>query len=192
MFKNIVWRSQIRSVFASRPFRSSIINFKPISLYTHRIRNFSTIDSSGENVDTPPVDPLLLELSSLKLENIKLQGDIKDLKDKILRVYADEENVRRIAKKDVENAKSYANSKFAKSMLDVADNLERALQNTNTELANQGENPAVKNLLTGLEMTYAELEKVFKANGVLKVALKYIITVLIIILVWCYWRDFQS
>lgn len=55
----------------------------------------------------------------------KLQAEIKDLKNQVLRSYAEEENVRRIAKRDVENAKAYANTSFAKSMLDVADNLER-------------------------------------------------------------------
>ncbi len=56
-----------------------------------------------------------------------LQKEIKDLKEQVLRSYAEEENVRRIARRDVENAKAYANTSFAKSMLEVADDLERAL-----------------------------------------------------------------
>lgn len=45
----------------------------------------------------------------------------------MLRSYAEEENVRRIARRDVENAKTYANASFAKAMLEIADDLERAL-----------------------------------------------------------------
>jgi molecular chaperone GrpE len=56
-----------------------------------------------------------------------LQKEVKELKDQVLRSYAEEENVRRIARRDVDNAKSYANTSFAKAMLDVADDLERAL-----------------------------------------------------------------
>jgi molecular chaperone GrpE (heat shock protein) len=35
------------------------------------------------------------------------------MKDKVIRSYAEEENVRRIARNDVEKAKQYANTKFA-------------------------------------------------------------------------------
>ena len=57
----------------------------------------------------------------------KLEKEVKDLKDQVLRSLAEEDNVRRIAKKDVENARLYGVTSFAKSMLDVADNFERAL-----------------------------------------------------------------
>ena len=57
----------------------------------------------------------------------KLEKEVKELKDQVLRSLAEEDNVRRIAKKDVENARLYGVTSFAKSMLDVADNFERAL-----------------------------------------------------------------
>lgn len=62
-----------------------------------------------------------------------LQKEVKDLKEQVLRSYAEEENVRRIARRDVENAKTYANTNFAKSMLEVADDLERALSIATTD-----------------------------------------------------------
>ena len=55
------------------------------------------------------------------------------MKEQVLRSYAEEENVRRIARRDVENAKTYANTSFAKSMLEVADDLERALAIVSSE-----------------------------------------------------------
>ena len=89
------------------------------------------------------------------------------MKNKVLRAYADEENVRRIAKRDVENARVYANTKFAKSLLDVADNLERALQAASAE--KQGENKPFDMLVEGVTMTHNQLKKVFESHGVVKV-----------------------
>ena len=56
-----------------------------------------------------------------------LEKEVKEMKDAVLRSMAEEENVRRIAKKDVENANAYAITKFAKALLDVSDNFERAI-----------------------------------------------------------------
>lgn len=89
------------------------------------------------------------------------------MREKVLRAYADEENVRRIAKRDVENARVYANTKFAKSLLDVADNLERALSAANSEVGN--EKKALQVLVEGVDMTNVQLKKVFESHGVVKV-----------------------
>jgi len=97
----------------------------------------------------------------------KLQKEVKDLKDQVLRCYAEEENVRRIAKRDVESAKSYANTSFAKSMLDVADNLERALQAVPVERRNS-DDIVLKSLVEGIQMTEKNLQKTFTKFGVYK------------------------
>ena len=66
--------------------------------------------------------------ASPELEKIsQLEKEVKDLKDRVVRSLAEEENVRRIAKRDVDNARAYAVTGFAKSLLDVADDFERAL-----------------------------------------------------------------
>lgn len=106
---------------------------------------------------------------------IKLQKEIKDLKDQIVRSYAEEENVRRIAKKDVESARQYANQSFAKAMLEVSDNLERALSTIPTQVkedlkSGKGELPTAlaKELVVGIEMTEKGLQKTFGSFGVVK------------------------
>lgn len=53
----------------------------------------------------------------------ELEKELGDLKDRSLRALADAENARTIAKRDVDNAKVFAITKFAKSLLDTADNL---------------------------------------------------------------------
>jgi len=98
----------------------------------------------------------------------KLQKEVKDLKDTVLRAYADEENTRRIAKRDVANATAFANEKFAKALLDVADNLERALSALPAEKKASIEDPTFKTLVEGIEMTEKQMQKVFQQFSVVK------------------------
>ncbi|CAM9201944.1 unnamed protein product, partial [Ectocarpus fasciculatus] len=101
----------------------------------------------------------------LRQQNKTLQDEVKTLKDKLLRSYAEEENVRRIAQRDVAAAKEYANTKFAKSLLDVADNLERAIDVIDHEQRAEAD-PQFLNLLQGVEMTQKGLVKVFESHGI--------------------------
>lgn len=98
----------------------------------------------------------------------KLQKEVKELKDAVLRAYADEENTRRIAKRDVANATAFANEKFAKALLDVADNLERALSAIPADKRTSIEDPAFKTLVEGIEMTEKQMQKVFQQFHVIK------------------------
>lgn len=74
------------------------------------------------------------------------QQEIADLKDQMLRVQAEMQNVRRRAEADVEKAHKFGVEKFANEMLGVADNLDRAL-------AAAGDDEATKSLREGVEMT---------------------------------------
>eukprot|EP00339_Tiarina_fusa_P019688 CAMPEP_0117014760 /NCGR_PEP_ID=MMETSP0472-20121206/11914_1 /TAXON_ID=693140 ORGANISM="Tiarina fusus, Strain LIS" /NCGR_SAMPLE_ID=MMETSP0472 /ASSEMBLY_ACC=CAM_ASM_000603 /LENGTH=185 /DNA_ID=CAMNT_0004718399 /DNA_START=130 /DNA_END=684 /DNA_ORIENTATION=+ len=64
----------------------------------------------------------------LQAQISKLQGEVKTFKDQLLRSLAEQENTRQIAKRDVSAAKNYAIKSFAKSLLEVSDNLHRALE----------------------------------------------------------------
>lgn len=55
------------------------------------------------------------------------QAELAEMKDKLLRTHAEMENVRKRSQREVEDARKYAIEKFATSLLDVVDNLERAL-----------------------------------------------------------------
>lgn len=81
-------------------------------------------------------------------------AEIASLKEKLLRAMADTENMRRRAEKEKEDAHNYAVTKFARDVLSVADNMRRALDSVPEEAR---ENEAVKNILTGVEMTESEL-----------------------------------
>lgn len=98
----------------------------------------------------------------------QLETEIKDLKNQLLRSLADQENTRNIAKRDVNNAKDFAISSFAKSLLDVSDNFQRALDSVPQEDLKSGEHPTLQSLYQGIELTNNELHKSFEKNGLVQ------------------------
>jgi molecular chaperone GrpE len=104
-----------------------------------------------------------------KIRIAHLEAQIKDLKDALLRSLAEQENIRRIAARDVANAKSYAISSFARSLLDTSDNLTRALLAVPIELrADRADHPVLANLYEGISMTEDNLNKAFNKFGLVK------------------------
>jgi molecular chaperone GrpE len=91
------------------------------------------------------------------------QAEITSLNDKILRLAAEMENVRRRLEKEKQDASVFAVSGFARDMLSVADNLRRALQVV-PEAARA--DAALNNVITGVEMTERELTQVFGRFGI--------------------------
>ena len=55
------------------------------------------------------------------------RDEIADLKDKLLRTHAEMENLRRRTQREVEDARKFGVEKLATALLEVVDNLERAL-----------------------------------------------------------------
>jgi len=99
----------------------------------------------------------------------KLEAQLKEMKDQLLRSLAEQENIRRIAKRDVENARNFAVSSFAKSLLDTSDNLSRAMDAVPEELRKDTENhPVLATLYEGIQMTDDGLSKAFSKNGLKK------------------------
>ena len=94
-------------------------------------------------------------IESLRLENAHL-------KDEYLRALAESENTKKRCAQEIDKNNKYAISSFAKNLLTVADNLHRAIEAAaqNTE--------SCKDLLKGVEMTEAELMKVFNKHGITK------------------------
>lgn len=137
-------------------------------------RYFSSTEKPVESkVEAPEkeAEPVIEDpLEALKHQNSTLKDEVRTLKDKLLRSYAEEENVRRIAQRDVSAAKDYANTKFAKSLLEVADNLERAVDAIDQEQRANAD-PHFMNLLQGVEMTQKGLQKVFESHGIIRVSL---------------------
>ncbi len=86
-------------------------------------------------------------------------------KDRALRAAAEADNVRRRTETQMNDARAFAIQRFAKDLLGVADNLERALQAA-PKNADAGE----AGLVTGLELTQKSLLQAFETNGLKRVA----------------------
>lgn len=71
--------------------------------------------------------PATAETEGLEQRLEAAQAEIEALKDKLLRAHAEMDNVRKRAQREVEQASRFAIERFAAALLDVVDNLERAL-----------------------------------------------------------------
>lgn len=101
----------------------------------------------------------------------ELEGELDEAKNGRLRALADAETTRRIAQKDVEMAKNFSIQKFAKQLLDVSDNLQRALdhvpeEHVEPEDAEPGPARSLGLLRDGVMATRSELHRVFKGQGI--------------------------
>lgn len=95
----------------------------------------------------------------------KLTAESTDLKDRLLRTLAEMENLRRRTEREVADARTYGASNFARDVLAVADNIQRALDSFGPELR-VGADDSVKALVDGIELTERELLKALEKNGV--------------------------
>ncbi len=100
-------------------------------------------------------------------EDEEAEGGDAALKEQLLRALADAENARRRAKKDVEDARNYAISRFAQDLLGVADNLSRALENIPADKRESDD--AVKAIAEGIEMTAREFETALGRHGITRI-----------------------
>ena len=108
--------------------------------------------------DDNPHAAELAVLDALRAENA-------DLKDRVLRAMADAENTRRIAAREKQDASQYAVTKFARDVLAVADNFERALASLSPE-ALADVDPKVKSVIEGIEATERQLLQTLERHGV--------------------------
>ena len=118
-------------------------------------------DDGGEDEDAADV--------ALDDALASLRGDLENAKQEVLYARAETQNVRRRMEKDVQDARNYAATGFARDILSVADNLGRALDAIPAE---QREDEKLKGFIAGIEATQRELEKVFNQNGITRIAAK--------------------
>jgi len=146
-----------------RPVVANKLNKYAFSSKPEEVPPQSETAAATEESTTPPdaeQDP-----EPLSREEV-LEAQIKDLKDQLLRGLAEQENTRRIAKRDVESARNFAVSSFAKSLLDTSDNLSRALESIPSEKLDSV--PELKTLFEGIQMTDTNLTKAFEKHGLSK------------------------
>jgi len=120
-------------------------------------------EAAGEEVT-------LSETEQLEERIKELESEAEKKHDQLLRVMADAENIKRRASIDVANSKKFAIEKFAKSLLDVADNLQRAADSVPEELRAAEDQQALRSLFDGVVMTDAVLQKTFSEHGLMQMS----------------------
>ena len=96
-----------------------------------------------------------------------LREQLEGAKQDILYAKAETQNVRRRLEKDIVDTRTYAATGFARDILSVSDNLTRALSAIPQELR---EDEKMKNLVAGLDATGREIDKIFAAHGITRIA----------------------
>ena len=104
-----------------------------------------------------PVEALIAERDSLK--------------DQLLRALADVENMRRRTEREMETARKYGHTGFARDLVGAIDNLARAV-----EASPKGEEvpgaEAVDGLVTGIEMSWQEIQATMERHGIRRISPK--------------------
>ena len=113
------------------------------------------VDAQPQAMDIPEFADDSVDFQTARIA--ELEGQLKDLQ---LRTQAEVQNIQRRSERDVTAAHKFALEKFAGSLLDVADNLERALQ------ATPSEEPALKALHEGVTLTHKLFVDTMKRFGV--------------------------
>jgi len=121
--------------------------------------------AENASVAPPAQDPAVQPAPPDPLEEARREAG--EFKDKLLRTLAEMENLRKRTEREVADARLYGNASFARDVLAVADNMQRALDTMGPELR-ENSDAKVKSLIEGVELTERELLKVLERHGVKK------------------------
>jgi len=96
----------------------------------------------------------------------QLEAELAETKDRLLRALAETENVRRRIERERADASKYGAGTLAKDLLNVADNLRRALDSAPPE---QVDDERMRKLIEGVGATERELLAAFERNGIRRI-----------------------
>ena len=115
----------------------------------------SAVPANNEDAGLDPVEALIAERDSLK--------------DQLLRALADVENMRRRTEREMETARKYGHTGFARDLVGAIDNLARAI-----EAAPKADKPptadALDGLITGIEMSWTEIQATMERHGIRRIS----------------------
>ena len=97
---------------------------------------------------------------------VELERELADARQQTLYAQAETQNVRRRLEQEKVSATAYAATGFARDMLSIKDNLDRALAAVPAELR---DDERLKGLVTGIEATGRELDSVFARHGISRI-----------------------
>jgi molecular chaperone GrpE len=136
---------------------------EPVELTpAEQARNVDADSDSGEAARGPKSE------AGGEAETAPAEAEIAALNDRLLRLAAELENTRRRTEREKSDARRFAIADFARDLIGVVDNFERALAAAGVTGADipEGRSEAFKNLVSGIQMTEKELLTVLERHGV--------------------------
>ena len=123
-----------------------------------------TNDTKNNQTDKNNIDQPEKE-NAEKAKELSLDEKIKELEEKIVRLYAEMENQRRRYDKEKDEAFEYGGFSFAKEALNLLDNLERSKESLNNDETIKDQD-ILKKVISHLDIIYKDMLSIFKKNNI--------------------------
>ena len=123
------------------------------------------LEESEENLNKEDLSNDSEEITDNEIKEISLDDKIKELEEKIVRVYAEMENQRRRYDKEKDEAFEYGGFSLAKEALNLLDNLERAKHSLSNDESIEDKN-ILKKVVSHLDIIYKDMLTIFKKNNI--------------------------
>jgi molecular chaperone GrpE len=130
-----------------------------------------TVAEERNTPEVPEANPVTLPEAEIDLrdaEILALREEAGKSKDQLLRTLAEMDNLRKRTEREKAEATLYAATNFARDILSISDNMDRALATAEADHLKEATEP-VKNLVAGGEMTRRELLNVFERHGIKRI-----------------------
>ena len=121
-------------------------------------------DTENNQIDKNNIDQPDKE-NAEEAKELSLDEKIKELEEKIVRLYAEMENQRRRYDKEKDEAFEYGGFSFAKEALNLLDNLERSKESLNNDETIKDQE-VLKKVISHLDIIYKDMLSIFKKNNI--------------------------
>ncbi|WP_426137995.1 nucleotide exchange factor GrpE [Psychrobacter sp. TWR1-1-1] len=122
------------------------------SILEETMKEFDPKHNSGEEMTIENE----IDLDTFKARIAELEGEVKQAKEVTARANAEAYNAQKRMEQEADKSKRFALQKFAKELLEVVDNLERAIESAHAD------DPVIE----GVRLTHKALLDVLNKNGV--------------------------
>lgn len=122
------------------------------SILEETMQEFDPKNNSAENVTIDNE----IDIDTFKARIAELEGEVKQARETTARANAEAYNAQKRMEQEADKSKKFALQKFAKELLEVVDNLERAIENADAN------DPVTE----GVQLTHKALLSVLNKNGI--------------------------
>ena len=119
----------------------------------------------ADDIEQPSAENAPAEEQNPAEQRAAAETQLAEMRDRMLRALAETENIRRRAEREKLEGSQYAIARFARDMLQIADNFGRALAAWPQELR-EAADPQVKAVIDGVEVTERQLLATLEQYGV--------------------------